>query len=213
MYTKDSFQSECLSLVAGLYGAVADPARFADQRVHCEQWLARQVSADTPAASFLRVQIGRAAEARALSVRVGAEVPSACAVLTLDDQGRVIAAGAEAWTLLRSGSATEDPLRLPRALRAFVADACGSHAVPKALRVPLDDGSSELAGIVLGVDLVRHAVGAMLVITLLLCDVGPTQPAAQPAMGGRGQLREFRHKARLPSDSPASMSLAAERPA
>ena len=105
-------------------------------------------------------------------------MPSACAVLTLDDQGRVIAAGAESWTLLRSGSPTEDPLRLPRSLRAFVQDACISHAVPRALRVPLDNGSSELAGIVLGVDLVRHAVGAMRVITLLLCDVGPAAAAA-----------------------------------
>ena len=98
MYPLDSTQSECLSLVAGLYGAVADPVRFADQRASCEQWLARQASTDTPAASFLRLQIGRAAEARAISTRVGTEVPSACAVLTLDDQGRVIAAGAEAWS-------------------------------------------------------------------------------------------------------------------
>jgi hypothetical protein len=212
MYPHDSLQSECLSLVAGLYGAVADPERFADQRACCEQWLSRQVSVDTPAASFLRLQIGRAAEARALSTRVGAEVPSACAVLTLDDQGRVLAAGAEAWTLLRSGSAAEDPLRLPRALRAFVEDACGSHAVPRALRVPLDDGSSELAGIVLGVDLVRHAVGAMLVITLLLCDVGPARPAEQPVAGSLGQVRQFRPKNSV-APMPTSVNIAAGRPA
>jgi hypothetical protein len=212
MYPHDSLQSECLSLVAGLYGAVADSTRFADQRASCEQWLGRQVSADTPAAGFLRLQIGRAAEARALSARLGTEVPSACAVLTLDDQGRVIAAGAEAWALLRSGSAAEDTLRLPRALRAFVQDACGSHTVPKALRVPLDDGSSELAGIVLGVDQVRHAVGAMRLITLLLCDVGARH--AEPAAGnGRGEVREFRRKGRVATAAPASMDLAAERPA
>jgi len=209
MYPNDSLQSECLSLVAGLYGAVADPMRFADQRAHCEQWLALQVSADTPATSFLRTQIGRAAEAHALSVRVGTEVPSACAVLTLDDQGRVIAAGPEAWMLLRSGSAVDDCLRLPRALRAFVED-CDSHAVPRALRVPLDDGSSELAGIVLGVDLVRHAVGAMHVITLLLCDVGPVHPA-EPLVSGRGQIREFRRRVNPGSEAPAQMNLAAER--
>jgi len=209
MHPHDSLQSECLSLVAGLYGAVADPDRFAGQRARCENWLSRQVSADTPAAGFLRVQIGRAAEAGALSVRVGTEVPSACAVLTLDDQGRVMAAGAEAWTLLRSGSPTEDPLRLPRALRAFVEDACLSRAVPMALRVPLDDGSSELAGIVLGVDLVRHAVGAMRVITLLLCDVGPAV-VAEPAVRGRGQVREFRRKP-SPAGAPAWVNLAAKR--
>ena len=211
MYPHDTLQSECLSLVAGLYGAVADPDRFAARRARCEDWLSRQVAPDAPAAGFLRIQIGRAAEARALSVRVGTEVPSACAVLTLDDQGRVIAAGAEAWTLLRSGAPAEDPLRLPRALRAFVEDACNSRTVPRALRVPLDDGSSELAGIVLGVDLVRHAVGALRVITLLLCDVGPAL-APEPAVRGRGEVREFRRKAAL-AGAPALMNLSAERPA
>lgn len=211
MYLHDTLQSECLSLVAGLYGTVADPVRFADQRASCEQWLSRQVSVDTPAASFLRSQIGRAAEARALSARLGKAVPSSCAVITLDDQGRVIAAGAEAWAVLRSGSPSQDPLRLPRALRAFVEDAVVSHAVPRALRVPLDDGSSELAGIVLGVDLVRHAVGAMMVVTLLLCDVGSAGPEA-PARPGRGEIREFRPKGGL-AGAPAAINLAAERPA
>ena len=211
MYPLDSLQSECLSLVAGLYGAVADPDRFVDQRARCENWLSRQGAPDTPAAGFLRLQIGRAAEARALSVKVGTEMPSACAVLTLDDKGRVMAAGAEAWSLLGSGSPAEDPLRLPRALRAFVEDACISRAVPRALRVPLDDGSSELAGIVLGVDVVRHAVGALRVITLLLCDVGPSRPA-EAAVGCRGEVREFRRKPRHAA-APAWVSLAAERPA
>lgn len=211
MYSHDTQQSECLSLVAGLYGAVADPVRFAEQRASCEQWLARQVSADTPAAAFLRAQISRAAEVRTLSARASGQVPSACAVLTLDGQGRVIAAGAEAWTLLGSGSPNEDPLRLPRALRGFVADACVSRTVPRALRVPLDDGSAELAGIVLGVDRVRHAVGAMMVITLLLCDVGTAEPA-ESAATGRGQVRPFRRSSRL-GGSPASVALGVERPA
>lgn len=211
MYAHDTQQSECLSLVAGLYGAVADPARFAEQRACCEQWLARQVSADTQAATFLRTQIGRATEALTGSARTSSQVPSACAVLTLDDQGRVIAAGAEAWTLLGAGSPTEDPLRLPRALRGFVEDACVSRTVPRALRVPLDDGSAELAGIVLGVDRVRHAVGAMMVITLLLCDVGPAEPA-EPAVTARGQVRPFRRASRLGA-SPASVALNVERPA
>jgi hypothetical protein len=211
MFPNDSLKSECLSLVAGLYGAVADPQRFAERRALCEDWLARQVNADTPAAGFLRLQIGRAAEARTLSCRADTDVPSACAVLSLDDQGRVIAAGAEAWSLLRSGSPAEDPLRLPRALRGFVEDACLSRAVPKALRVPLDDGSSQLAGIVLGVDEACHAVGAMRVITLLLCDVGPGAPAELAR--NRGQVREFRRKPGLAAAAPVSMDLAVERPA
>ena len=74
--------------------------------------------------------------------------------------------------------------------------------------MPLDDGSSELAGIVLGVDLVRHAVGAMLVITLLLCDVG----SAEPATLGRGEVHPFRRKGGVDA-APVSMHLAAERPA
>jgi hypothetical protein len=96
-------------------------------------------------------------------------------------------------------------------LRAFVEDACLSRAVPRALRVPLDDGSSELAGVVLGVDRVRHAVGAMQVITLLLCDVGPARHVA-PAGHGRGEIHEFRRKGRLAS-APSAVNLAAERPA
>lgn len=211
MYPHDALQSECLSLVAGLYSAVSDPARFAEQRASCEQWLARQVSADTQATTFLRTQIGRATEALTLSARTSTHVPSACAVLTIDDQGRVIAAGAEAWTLLASGSPTEDPLRLPRALRGFVEDARFTRAVPRALRVPLDDGSGELAGIVLGVDRVRHAVGAMMVITLLLCDVGVAEAAESPA-SGRGQVRPFRRTSRL-GGAPASLDLKVERPA
>lgn len=211
MNPNDALQSECLSLVAGLYGAVPDPARFAERRASCEQWLARQVSADTQAAAFLRTQIGRATEALTLSARTSSHVPSACAVLTIDDQGRVIAAGAEAWTLLASGSPTEDPLRLPRALRGFVADTRFTRVVPRALRVPLDDGTSELAGIVLGVDRVRHVVGAMTLITLLLCDVGVAEPAESPATG-RGEVWPFRRRSRL-AGAPASVDLSVERPA
>lgn len=211
MLTHDSLQSECLSLVAGLYGAVSDPGLFAVRRAECEAWLARQDSLDAPGASFLRIQMDRAVEACALACRATAAVPAACAVLTMDDHGRVIAAGAEAWLLLRSGRPDEDPLRLPLALRMFAEDACRSRSVPKALRVPLDDGSSELAGVVLGVDQVRHAVGALRVITLLLCDVG-RQVQAAPGGGRRGEVRAFRRAADR-SAPPYAVGLAADRSA
>jgi hypothetical protein len=211
MLSNDPQQSECLSLVASLYGAVSHPERFARLRATCEQWLSLQVASDTPAARFLRLQLTRAAEARALSARAAAEVPSACAVLTLDDRGRVVAAGAEAWSLLRSGSSGEDPLRVPGALRAFAEDAGLSHVVPRALRVPLDDGSAELAGVVLGVDQVRHAVGTMRVMTLLLCDVGA--PPAETISRGPAEVREFRKRSLVPPAGVLATNLAAERPA
>jgi hypothetical protein len=214
MLVHDVIQSECLSLVAGLYGAISDGGRYADRRAECEAWLGRQVAPDTPAVRFLRTQMARATEALALTCRAGAAVPSACAVVTVDDRGRLIAAGAEAWTLLRSGSAAEDPLRLPSTLRAFIEDASLGPSVPRALRVPLDDGSSELAGIVLGVDEVHHAIGSMRVITLLLCEVGGRdERAAAPAPRPRGEVREFRRAASPSAAAPYTVGLAADRSA
>ena len=207
MFSNDPLQSECLSLVAGLYGAVSHPETFAQSRRACDDWLSRQTS-ETPAAQFLRLQMHRASEASALSSRAGAEVPSSCAVVTLDGQGRVVAAGAEAWPLLGCGSWIEGPLRLPMALRAFADDAALSPAVPRALRIPLDDGSKELAGIVLGVDEVRHALGGMRVITLLLCDMAE-RGAETPRK--RGELREFKKKAVVAGAPPMTVGLAAER--
>ena len=208
MFLTDPLQSECLSLVAGLYAAVSHPERFVQSRNACDEWLSRQIT-ETPAAQFLRLQIHRASEARAISIRAGAEVPSACAVVTLDGQGRVVAAGAEAWSLLGCGSRIEGPLRLPLALRAFAEDAALSPSVPRALRIPLDDGARELAGIVLGVDEVRHAVGAMRVLTVLLCDVDEARAGVSAT---RGELREFRKKGVVAgSPPPIAMTLAAER--
>ena len=211
MMFNDPHQSECLSLVAALYGALSHPDRFARQRAACERWLCRQVASDTPAAQFLRMQVSRAAEARSLSARAGAEVHSSCAVVTLDDRGRVLAAGAEAWTLLGSGGSGDDPLRVPRALRAFVEDAGRGGPVPRAVRVPLDDGSTELAGVVLGVDQVRHAVGSMRVITLLLCDVGEAR--AEPAGREPARIRPFPRPAAACRPVSSGVALAADRSA
>ncbi len=207
MFSNDPLQSECLSLVASLYGAVSHPERFVQSRNACDDWLSRQPT-ETPAAQFLRLQMHRAAEARAISTRAGAEVPSSCAVVTLDGQAGIVAAGAEAWPLLGCGSWLEGPLRLPMALRAFAEDAALSPSVPRALRILLDDGSKELAGIVLGVDEVRHTLGSMRVITLLLCDVHEGR-ADTPRT--RGEVREFKRKAVVADAPPVTVGLAAER--
>jgi hypothetical protein len=207
MFSNDPLQSECLSLVAGLYGAVSHPERFVQSRSACDAWLSRQ-PVETPAARFLRLQMQRATEARAISTRAGAEVPSSCAVVTLDGQGRVVAAGAEAWPLVGCGSWIDGPLRLPLALRAFAEDVALSPAVPRALRILLDDGSKELAGIVLGVDEVHHALGAMRVITLLLCDMDERRADAAIR---RGELRAFKRNGVVAGAPPVSVGLAAER--
>jgi hypothetical protein len=212
MFTNDPFQAECLSLVASLYGAVTDHEQFLSRRADCEDWLARQPTPDTPAAGFLRLQLKRATEARNLAAAGRSSLPTACAVLTLDDRGRPLAASPETWVLVGSGSPDDGPLRLPLALRAFVEDAGLSTSVPKALRVPLDDGSSELAGIVLGVDHVSHAAGSMRVMTLLLCDVGSTAAPERP--GARAEVRAFRRVARDGGSSrPIAVTLAADRSA
>jgi hypothetical protein len=194
MFTNEPSQAECLSLVASLYAAVTDHDQFLSRRADCEYWLARQPSPDTPAADFLRLQLKRATEARNLAAAGRSSLPTTCAVLTVDDRGRPLAASPETWMMVGSGLPEDGPLRLPLALRAFVEDAGISPSVPRALRVPLDDGSSELAGIVLGVDQVSHAAGTMRVMTLLLCDVGPTQVPQRPGRGG--EVREFRRVAR-----------------
>lgn len=212
MFNNDPFQAECLSLVASLYGAVTDHDQFLSRRADCEDWLSRQPSLDSPAAGFLRLQVRRATEARNLAAAGRSSLPTVCAVLTVDDRGRPLAASPETWTLVGSGSPEDGPLRLPLALRAFVEDAGFSPSVPKALRVPLDDGSSELAGIVLGVDQVSHAAGTMRVMTLLLCEVGTAETPERP--GARAEVREFRRIARDRESSKLfAVSLAADRSA
>jgi hypothetical protein len=213
MLIGDPLQAECLSLVASLYGAVTDNDRFQVCRADCDAWLERQTGPESPAVAFLRLQVRRAIEARNLAAAGRSTLPTACAVLTVDDRGRLLAASPETWGLVGSGPPEAGPLRLPLALRAFVEDAGLSPSVPKALRVPLDDGSAELAGIVLGVDQVSHVAGTMRVITLLLCDVGMTEARQRPG-GGRAEVREFRRVARDREPAkPFAVTLAADRSA
>ena len=213
MLITDPLQAECLSLVASLYGAVTDHGRFQTCRADCDAWLKRQSEPASPSAVFLRLQVKRATEARNLAAAGRSSLPAACAVLTVDDRARLLAASPETWALVGSGSPDVGPLRLPLALRAFVEDAGVSRLVPKALRVPLDDGSSELAGIVLGVDEVSHAAGTMRVLTLLLCDVGTTEARERPPVP-RAEVREFRRVARdRDPATPFAVTMAADRSA
>jgi hypothetical protein len=169
---------------------------------------------ETPAAAFLRLQIGRATEARTLAQASRSSLPTECAVLTVDDRGRVLAASPETWTLIGGGAPTDEPLRLPLSLRAFIEDASLAPAVPRALRVALDDGSRELAGIVLGVDRIRHTGGTLGVLTLLLCDVNAAAPALPSHATTKADVREFRRVSReREAARPFSISLAADRSA
>lgn len=214
MRTNDPIQAECLSLVASLYGAVTDADRFQSCRAECDSWLARQVTAETPATAFLRLQIGRATEARNLASASRSSLPTEWAVLTVDDQGRVLAASPETWRLLGGGADVDGALRLPLSLRAFAEDASLSPSVPRALRVVLDDGSRELAGIVLGVDRIRHTVGTLGVLTLLLCDVGPARAPIDVSPPSRAEVREFKRVVRDREPTrPFAVSLAADRSA
>jgi hypothetical protein len=212
MPTNDPIQADCLTLVASLYGAVVDADRFRASREECEAWLERQPQPETPAASFIRLQIGRATEARNLAAASRASLPTECAVLAVDDHGRILAASPETWSLLGEPSGN-GALRLPLSLRAFIEDTSLSPAMPRALRVPLDDGSRELAGIVLGVDRICHAVGTLGVLTLLLCDVGAPCPASCAPTASRADVREFRRVSRERERRAYSISIAADRPA
>ena len=174
--------------------------------------LALQVSADIRPPAFCGLQIARAAEARALSVRVG-RGPLGLRGAHAGRSSRVIAAGPEARTLLFSVSAVHDSLRLPRALRAFVGDACGCHAVPRALRC-----RSTTARRSWRVSCWEGRFGAsrrrlMVVITLLCAMSGRENLPSRPVTGG-GQIREFRPQGEPGGATrPRSMSLGRERPA
>lgn len=211
MATNDPLQADSVSLVASLYSAVTDRDRFAICRAECEDWLAQQRDPASPAAAFLRLQVRRATEARTLAAAGRSSLPTACAVMAVDDHGRVLAASPETRALFGGGASEDEPLRLPLSLRAFVEDAGVGTAIPRALRVPLDDGSTELAGIVLGVDQVSHAAGAMRVMTFLLCDVGVSRDRQT---GGRAEVKPFRRVARgRKVEGPYEMALAADRSA
>jgi len=147
---------ECLRLVSALYAALGDPARYGERRAECEAWLFRHRERSEPLTAFLRHQLARVAEARLVAREAASGGPSA--VVAVDDTGGVMAAGPEAWAVLRSGDPARAPLQLPGSLRTHLTDMASLRGrPPKAFRLHLDDGSGEVAGVLLGVDdMPRH---------------------------------------------------------
>ncbi len=146
-------ESECLSLLGRLFGALGDDAAFARCRAACERWQFRRRKTDGEMAAFLCQQLRRAVEARQVSQEISGGRPDGCAVVMLGDGGAAVAASAGAWMLLHAGTPGEMPLALPSALVAHLAPMLSSGVpFPRALRVALDDRSGDVAGVLLGVD-------------------------------------------------------------
>jgi hypothetical protein len=195
MYLSDKRQIEALSLVAALYASANDSAGFQSVLDQCHAWLREPEVAGTPAGAFLQRQLLRVSE----GTQTGAapEEGSRCAVISVDDRGTVLAAGCEAWEVLRCGDPDSDPLTLPSTLRRQLAEAgAGGGRLPRALRVPLDDGSAEVAAVLLEASGVSHAVGVLRVATFLLCGIPKPQTATAEGDGReRRNVRPFRRPA------------------
>ena len=178
-----SLQAECLSLLASLYAALTDDQRYAERRSACESWLFQRRGDHEPIASFLRHQLARAAEARQVARDLSGGVFGRSAAVMLDETGKVVAAGTEAWALLASGSPDADPLQLPAVLEAHLAAMMATGApFPRALRLMGESGGPELAGVLLGVESLPPAAGrARRVATLLLWDLSDATAAVSAA--------------------------------
>jgi hypothetical protein len=145
-------ESECLSLLARLFSALGDDAAFAESRAACEAWQFQHRKNDERLATFVCQQLRRAAEARQVSREISGGRPDVCAVVMLGDGGQVLAASKGAWRLLHAESKPEPP-PLPSAMVDHLAPTVSSGtAFPRAMRVALDDGIDDVAGVLLGVD-------------------------------------------------------------
>jgi hypothetical protein len=165
-------ESECLSLLARLFSALGDDAAFAESRAACEAWQFQNRKSHERLATFVCQQLRRATEARQVSREISGGRPDVCAVVMLGDGGRVMAASKNAWPLLHAES-RRGALPLPSALVGHLAPTLSSGApFPRALRVALNDGSGDIAGVLLGVDEIPDAITEVPrhVATLLLWD-------------------------------------------
>ncbi len=129
--------------------------------------------------AFLRHQMSRAAEARQVARELGGGSGRVAAVM-VEDGLEVVAAGPEAWDLLHSGHPSSDPLRLPALLSTHLDATLKSGArFPKAMRILPDQGTGELAGVLLGVEEMPQRRGKpRRVATLLLWDLAGEGRAA-----------------------------------
>ena len=169
----DLIRAECLSLLAGLYGALSDDQRYADRRTACEAWLFQHRGRHEAVTAFLRHQMSRAAEARQVARELGGGGSGRVAAVMVEEGLEVVAAGPEAWELLHCGNPSSDPLRLPALLNAHLDETLKSGArFPKAMRILPDQGTGELAGVLLGVEEMPQRRGRpRRVATLLLWDL------------------------------------------
>jgi len=168
----DPIRAECLSLLATLYGALSDDERYAERRTACEGWLFQHRGRHEAVTAFLRHQMSRAAEARQVARELGGGSGRMAAVM-VEDGLQVVAAGPEAWDLLHCGHPASDPLRLPELLTMHLDATLKSGArFPKAMRILPDQGTGELAGVLLGVEEMPQRRGKpRRVATLLLWDL------------------------------------------
>ena len=180
----DLIRTECLSLLARLYGALGDDERYAERRTACEAWLFQHRGQHEGVTSFLRHQMSRAAEARQVARDLGGGSGRVAAVM-VEEGLEVVAAGPEAWELLHCGDPSTDPLRLPALLNAHLDSTLKNGArFPKAMRILPDQGAGELAGVLLGVEEMPQRRGKpRRVATLLLWDLACDGKAAVNVIG------------------------------
>jgi hypothetical protein len=168
----DLIRTECLSLLASLYGALSNDERYSERRAACETWLFQHRGRHEAVTGFLRHQMSRAAEARQVAHELGGGSGRVAAVM-VEEGLEVVAAGPEAWDLLNCGSPAHDPLQLPALLNAHLDATLKSGArFPRAMRILPDQGTGELAGVLLGVEEMPQRRGKpRRVATLLLWDL------------------------------------------
>jgi hypothetical protein len=124
-----------------------------------------------------------AAEARQIARELGGS--GRVAAVMVEEGLTVVAAGTEAWELLRCGNPARDPLRLPALLTAHLEATLRSGArFPRAMRILPDQGTGELAGVLLGVEEMPQQRGtSRRVATLLLWDLAGDGKASVAGVG------------------------------
>ena len=105
---------ECLSLLAGLYGALSDDERYAERATACEAWLFQHRGRYEALTAFLRHQMSRAAEARQVARELGGGSGRVAAVM-VEDGLEVVAARAGSLDAAALRPSVERPAaRCPR---------------------------------------------------------------------------------------------------
>ena len=185
----DLIRAACLSLLAGLYGALSDDERYAERRSACEAWLFRHRGRHEALTAFLRHQMSRAAEARQVVRELGGGSGRVAAVM-VEDGPEVVAAGPEAWDLLHSGHPSSDPLRLPALLSTHLDATLKSGArFPKAMRILPDQGTRELAGVLLASRRCRSVAASHAALRRCCCGISRARGKQRSRRSARPRCR------------------------